>query len=367
MSTTGKGWRTVDPSESPSWDRWVRRHAHATVFHGSAWAKVLRDTYGYAPSYGVYDVGDDAPSLFPMVEVASLFTGRRGSCLPFTDACGPLIDHPEAATAEALQPLMDFGRHRGWRYLEVRGGDPLPGGAFVPSHEFVEHRLALEASDEAQRAKLSGMHRRNLAKALAGDVVVERSSSLAAIEAYYALHSLTRRRHGVPPQPLRFFRAIHEHLLANGEGFVSLARLHGAPIAGAVFLHAGRDAIYKFAASDPEHWRRNPNNLVLWDAIAYYRAEGFRTLSLGRSDLDAEGLVKFKRGWGADERPLTYTRAALRANGLAAAPARGGGGASAPAPASGPGAATSLAKAALRRLPLGVLQLCGRIIYRHVG
>jgi len=364
MRTRARGWVIVDPLESPSWDRWVRRHPRATVFHGSAWARVLRDAYGYVGHYGVYHVGDDAPSLFPVMEVASLFTGRRGSSLPFTDASGPLVEHEAAVTPEALEPLVALGRSRRWRYLEVRGGDPLPE-LFAPAHAFVEHNLDLETDEAGQRAKMSSTHRNNLKRALAGEVVVERSTSLGALEAYYDLHSLTRRRHGVPPQPVRFFRALHEHLLAVGDGFVSLARLNGRPIAGAVFLHGGRHAIYKFAASDPDHLRLLPNNLVLWDAIDTYRRDGFRVLSLGRSDPAAEGLLRFKRGWGAEERPLVYTRAPLAGAAARAGDARPRG-ADTPPPAA-VGAAGAMAKAAFRRLPEGVLRLFGSILYRHVG
>ena len=41
----------IDPRTTPEWDTFVAAHPEATVFHTTAWARVLTDTYGYKPSY----------------------------------------------------------------------------------------------------------------------------------------------------------------------------------------------------------------------------------------------------------------------------------------------------------------------------
>jgi hypothetical protein len=351
MRTRMVPWRWIDPLEEPSWDRWVLRHDGATAFHTRAWAQVLRDAYGYRLAYGVHDEPEDAPSLLPVAEVASLLTGRRGAALPFTDSCPPLLNEGVDRNALAAE-LAEVGRTRRWRYVELRGGEALPW-PFTPTVRFVEHRLVLEVCGEAQRAKLAAPHRRNLAKAEAAGLEVELTTSLRAVATYYDLHCRTRRRHGLPPQPPRFFRAIHEHLVARGSGMVVLARLGGTPIGGALFLHAGREAVYKYAASDPEAWPHAPNFLVVWSAIEHYRARGFKTLSFGRSDATAEGLQRFKKKWGAEARDVVYHRAALVGSERSAQPSTPKG--------------DGFAKAVVRRLPVPVLQLCGRLMYRHVG
>jgi hypothetical protein len=343
-------WSWVDPTTDREWDDAVFTHPAANVFHTGAWARVLRDAYGYQLFYAMRAGG---AGLLPIAEVASPFTGRRGVSLPFTDVSGPLDG---AFAGDALEPLLELGRRRAWRYLELRGaGEPFP--PFAPSARFVEHRLAIRADEEEQWRALVGAHRRNLAKARRSEVSVERSSDVRALDAYYALHCATRRRQGVPPQPKRFFRAIHRHLIAEGHGFVVLARHGSTPVAGAVFLHAGDEAIYKYSASDPRAWSTAPNNLVIWEAISHYRRQGVRTLSFGRTDVDASGLVRFKRGWGAVERPVVYVRATLRGD----APAE--------ASALGPraGAAAGAARGLMRRLPTPILQFLGRLTYRHVG
>ena len=45
----------------------------------------------------------------------------------------------------------------------------------------------------------------------------------------------------------------------------------------------------------------------MWEAIRWGCENGYRTFSLGRSDLDNKGLRDFKNGWGTHEEELQYS------------------------------------------------------------
>jgi hypothetical protein len=85
----------LDPVHEPVWDHVVTLHRDANCFHASAWAKVLHQTYSHRPFYLQFSCGRRLAALIPLMEVRSLFTGRRGVCLPFSDACEPLVFDPE--------------------------------------------------------------------------------------------------------------------------------------------------------------------------------------------------------------------------------------------------------------------------------
>ena len=89
--------RILDPVHNPIWDDVVALHRDAGCFHTSAWAKVLHQTYSHQPFYLQFSCGRRLAALIPLMEVRSLFTGRRGVCLPFSDACEPLIFDPEVS------------------------------------------------------------------------------------------------------------------------------------------------------------------------------------------------------------------------------------------------------------------------------
>jgi lipid II:glycine glycyltransferase (peptidoglycan interpeptide bridge formation enzyme) len=92
-------------------------------------------------------------------------------------------------------------------------------------------------------------------------------NSWQSVETFYRLNSITRKHHGIPPQPKKFFKKIFEYIISARKGFVVLALQQGKPIAGAVYFLFGSEAIYKYGASDKEYQPLRPNNLVMWEAI----------------------------------------------------------------------------------------------------
>jgi hypothetical protein len=85
-------WRieTIDPLSGTDWDRAAQGFQGLTVFHTSAWARVLSRTYGHVPHYLKIFTAERPLALVPIMELDSRWTGRRGVCLPFSDGCGPL-------------------------------------------------------------------------------------------------------------------------------------------------------------------------------------------------------------------------------------------------------------------------------------
>jgi lipid II:glycine glycyltransferase (peptidoglycan interpeptide bridge formation enzyme) len=224
----------------------------------------------------------------------------------------------------------------------------------IPTSQFITHCVLLEATQETQLRKLRDSTRRNIQRAGREGVEVQHLQSVDAVNAFYSLHCRTRRRHGLPPQPLRFFHLIHKHLIEPGFGFISLARFKERWIAGSVFLRFGSQAIYKFGASDPRFQHVRANNLVMWQGISRLQKDNVCRLSLGRSDLNDEGLLRFKRGWGGEEMALSYCRIGFREGGVKSH-------------LQSSNAEKGFSHRVMRRVPLPVLRLMGRLIYRHIG
>lgn len=297
----------IDPLTDPAWDRLASAHPEFTFFHSSAWAKVLHSTYGHEPVYHRFYRGDQLAAVLPMMEVRSPFKGRRGVCLPFTDSCAPLYFGNPEPTQAVMDHLMKISRERNWKYFEVRGKiDGLPGS--VPSLSFYNHSLALPRGEDELQSGFASPVRRAIRKAEQNGLVAEISTDLDALLEFYRLHVLTRKRHGLPPQPISFFRNIHEHVIKARLGFVVLTRRESRPVAGAVFFHAGKKAIYKFGASDASQQELRGNNLTMWHGIKTLAQRGFETLDFGRTSLTNEGLRRFKLSWGTGESVVEYAK-----------------------------------------------------------
>jgi len=296
----------INPLERADWNDLIGAMPGTSFFHSSNWARVLSATYDYEPLYFCIVEGGRLSALVPLMDVRSFLTGRRGVSLPFTDYCAPVF-HDKAYKNCLLESMRDYGRKRGWKYIEFRGGDNLAKNAAC-YHFYYGHTMSLAGSEEEFISRMRDSTARNVRKALKLGVRTEISTSRESLGEFYRLNCITRKKHGLPPQPFPFFRNIHEHILSKNLGMVVLASCGSRYVAGGVFFRFGDDAIYKYGASDPDYQELRPNNLVMWEAIRRYADEGCKTLNLGRTDQEAAGLRQYKTGWGANEQIIRYFR-----------------------------------------------------------
>ncbi len=206
----------------PDWDELVTSHPGSSFFHSAAWAKVLCKTYGHKPISLLLFRNAEPVALVPLLEVSSPLTGRRGVCLPFTDFCDPLF-FGGCDSGIVSRPLCELARNRNWKYFEIRGGTTSAQRA-TPSITFYGHTLDLRSGPEALFAGFADSVRRAIRKAQLCDLDVQISQSQEAIMDFYRIHTGTRRRHGLPPQPVSFFINIYDLIIKQGAGFVVLAR-----------------------------------------------------------------------------------------------------------------------------------------------
>lgn len=330
--------------DSPGWLDFVRSRPDATAFHHPRWTATLAACYGFAPSVLALVEGGRVVAGVPLLQVPRPFSRPRAISLPFTDHL-PALAAGGPWRRRLSEALVGWSGERGLG-VEVRGD--LGAGAGVARRiTGVRHLLPLGAAADDILPRLDRNVRQRLSKLRRGRLQARVGASGAELEDFYALHLRTRRRLGVPVQPRRFFELLWSNLLRWGLGYCVVATLDGRPVAAAVFLQWNGTCIYKYSASEPEHWREAPNHLLLWTAIERACAAGARRLDLGRTELDNGGLRTFKSEWGAAEVPLIES-------GIGTAPgARPG------------GVAQRLLKGVIRSTPAPVCRASGELLYRY--
>jgi CelD/BcsL family acetyltransferase involved in cellulose biosynthesis len=344
--------RVVDPREYPDWDKFISRCRGGNLFHSRAWMDVLCDTYSYRPACIVREEGGTIVSALPVLEVKSWITGKRGISLPFTDECGVVASGEDVAhEAGALfQRALTLGAERGWAYTEIRSTNERFGD-YPPSATFYTHTLNLRKTGEELFSGLDSSVRRAIRKAEREGLTVTTSTDRSDLAQFYRLHCLTRQRHGVPPQPFRFFEEISKHILSKGKGFICLAKSGSRVLAAAIFFCFREHGIYKFGASDYECQESRANNLVFWKSIEHLKSLRCVELDFGRTSLSNSGLRRFKRGWGSEEKILNYIRVDNQ---------------SGRALFSGDKSEGRL-NALFRRLPIVLNRAVGRVVYSHIA
>lgn len=337
----------VNPADCPAWDTSVTVHPRCSFFHGSAWAKTLQGAYGFRPVYFTASEADGHSSILPLMEVNSWLTGRRGIALPFTDDCEPLYSDV-AAIRNLIQAATEFGRTRGWKSVEWRGGRELFDEA-PASLAFYGHSVDLEEDEDRMFARLESSVRRAIRKAEKSGVTVTVSQSLEAMKVFYSLQCKTRKKHGLPPQPFVFFQNIFEHILSKNLGMIAIASCQQRPVAASVYFQLGTRAVYKYGASDEAFQLLRGANVVMWEAIKWQARNGAKTLHLGRTSIGNEGLRRFKLGWGAGEHKIEYVKYDLRKGRFVTETDE----------------ATGWYNRVFNLLPMGLSRLIGAVLYRH--
>jgi hypothetical protein len=348
MTVTDAKVAVVNPLRNADWNRMLLGSGQSTIFHSANWARLLAESYGYHPAYFTLSEQGAFRGCLPLMEVKSALTGRRGVCLSFSDCCGAVTREPEDFQL-LFDSVLELGRLSGWRYVEFRGEPFL--SRELPASIYAHHAVELCADQQLMHSRLRKGTASSIKKAQNAGVSVVIDRSLAGVREFYRLNCLTRRRHGLPPQPVNFFEKLHEHVISQGLGFTALARYRGAAIAGLVCLHFGTNAVYKYGASDEAFKQLCGTNLLLWATITRCAELGMRSLSLGRTDLDNEGLLTFKSGWGAQRTELNYYRYEF-GRGAFVRPRESD---------------LALFKTLFRQLPVGLLKLIGQLAYRHIG
>lgn len=338
-----------DPLNREYRDESLRSLPGYSFFHSSPWAAVLRQSYGYKPVYFIMGKQSAPKALVPCMDISSALTDKRGVALPFTDYCEPIVSDA-TQFQDLFREMTAFGKERNWRYLELRGGE-----SFLQNEESSEyyygHILDLTGGPDQLLGGLRDSTRRNIKKAEKLDIDITVSTTHQALLDFYRLNTLTRRDHGLPPQPCKFFNSVYENIIARNLGFIVTATFEKCVIAANVYFHTGDKVIYKYGASDKSYQNLRANNLVMWKSIKWSCDKGFKSFCFGRTEPENEGLRQFKTGWGAREYLIKYYKYDLQ-KGAFVKKSRN---------------VNSSFKKIMGKLPLPVLKTMGNVLYRHMG
>lgn len=338
----------ANPITYPDWDGLILDNKDYSFFHSSLWARILNETYKYTPLYFIKKENKSIKTLVPLMVVRSWLTGTRAVSLPFSDFC-PLFFESDPPLQPTIDYILQYGLQNNWKYLEFRSGC-LPNNE-ISSASFYEHELFLDKNETDIFSSLSNSTKRNIKLAKNKEVKTRISNSEIELDQYYKLHCETRRRLGVPPQPIKFFKNIYKYIINKKEGFIIIASYKGQDVAGMIFLQFGKKAYWKFAASDYQFRKIKANNLLLWESIKWHLQNGYEKINFGRTELDHDGLRNFKLGWNAVEKNQKYYRYDFGLKKFV-------------------GETNEIHKnfdAIVRKSPIIFLRSIGKIIYKHIG
>jgi predicted N-acyltransferase len=313
-------------------------------------------TYGFAPrAYTTSSLYEPLQNAIIFCPVESWLTGRRLVSLPFSDHCEPLLDTEEDATVLANALRWELTRKQ-WRYIEMRPlqSSLLRVGVPYTSIKFSFHELDLSPDLGAiYRNFHKSSIQRKIRRADREGLTYGEGSSDVLLDQFYSLFKKTRKRHRLPAQSREWFSNLRE---CFGDSLrIRIAYQGERPVASILTIRHKDAMTYKYGASDSRFNNLGGMHFLFWITIQEAKAAGMRTIDFGRTDDGQQGLITFKNRWGATESQLTYLRygdsgVTQRFYDVSAATWR-----------------NKAAKFVFSHLPMPLLSLTGRFLYRHIG
>ena len=327
-----------------------------TLYYTPAWLDLITKLYGYSPiALSSTNASGQVAGFLPLCLIQSRVTGRRLVSLPFSDHC-PLLAADEASANDLVDQAVHLAQEKRVKYLELRTG---VNGFLAKRTDLVAGDLyvlwlkPLVADIEAVWLSIHKSVREGVKKAQSRRVQVHLAERRESMEHYYRLHLLTRsKKHGMPAQSRRYFFGLWDAFAPSGALRLWLAEHQGIVVAAAISLASGTTVRWAYISSDERYLSLAPNHLLIWSTISWACANGYSTLDMGRTARDNNGLMDFKRSWGAIMEPLAYYYYPRMA-GLVATSEKSW--------------KYRLLTGCWRRLPLQVAAPLGDYLYKHLG
>jgi lipid II:glycine glycyltransferase (peptidoglycan interpeptide bridge formation enzyme) len=256
-----------------------------------------------------------------------------------------------------LNPLLQLSEELSVSHTEIRtlsSCSLMPQNDFTVNWGFKNHFLDLTSDPEnvkkhfhrtcvKQRIKRSQSH--NLKLKIGRDQ--------RELKTFYRLYAISRKQHGLPPQPYVFFKNMWDIFSPSGKLTLYLAVKDGNAIGGSILFKFKKRVSAEFMVMDKTYRSINPNHFLFWEAIKSACYEGYEIFDFGRTYHTNEPLMNFKKRWGTQtiDMPQFYF------------PAR-------PTEKSGQkedSMAYQFISNICRKAPDTVLQMLGFFCYRHLG
>ena len=307
-----KDWPDV-----PFWEELARANPACTFYHTPLWHDIVIKAYkDYSIGTRGFIFDNGGRAAFPFIQTKNgrpLLGKSRLKSSVFGGYGGIIADTSVGAAQQ--QEVYDFlVKQRASISIDTnpfsKTAVKLPEG-FICKEDFTQ-ALTLTKDEQALYQKLNRGGKSNLNQAKKHGITVRLARTDADVHAYYALYRDTLRRWGdgaLFEYPESLFFTIFAH--AGNAIKIWLAEKEGVIVAGVIIFYWNRIATYWHGASHQDYFQCYPNNMLHMEIIRDAAAAGFHFYDFGPSG-GQEGVVRFKKSFGAQELPFVSAHRKFR-------------------------------------------------------
>jgi FemAB-related protein (PEP-CTERM system-associated) len=291
--------RLAHAADADCWNEFVSSRPLATLGHLFEWKQVFESAYRKTTKYLIAFSDGRVAGVLPFVHMGGLLGGNCLVSLPFLDQAGVLASTSaarEALWTHALRLAGEMGvKSIALRAPSCEGAGGSGRATLVlrlpPSGDDLWRSFSTKVRNQVRKSEKEGLR----TEAVGGDL----------LGAFYRVFSRNMRDLGSPVHARGFLEAVLEAFGPRASLYVTTDGT-GRVIGGALALRAGGVVTVPWASSLRESFASCPNHSLYWKILSHAVGSGAEAFDFGRSHEDS-GTFRFKRQWGAEPRPLTWT------------------------------------------------------------
>ncbi len=283
------------------WDRFVDDAEAGTLFHKTAWKRIIEATFAYRSHYLFAVRNEEICGVLPLFHVHSWFAGNAVISTPFA-VYGGLLAQDEEVEQALLNAGEAFASEQGANYLELRQRFACRNTELqtrenlyctfikpiytLPEQTFSE--LPREARRMVRKAEKIGL--------------TARFDNLRLPE-FYDIYANSVRSLGTPVFPTALFENCLREF--RDEADILLIFHEDRPVAGVLSFYYRDTVLPYYGGSLPTKNYLAPNNFMYWSLMKSAGERGYKFFDFGRSK-NSTGAFHFKRHMGFEQIPLPY-------------------------------------------------------------
>ncbi len=292
-------------------DEFIESHPNGLLYYSTKYRKFLIEITGAKSIYKVAISSDG--SIVGVLPIMSM-EGPYGSvlnALPFFGSYGcPLAVNKEAhdALVEDWNKMVKQKRIASATMIANPLAPDLISGVEFNAQDYRYSQFTALPKDGDIEGEILEMvddtARRNIKRAIKEDIeVIEDSNQLPFLE---KVHRLNMKTINGLPKPSKFFGAIDTCFRQGDDWRLYVALKEGEPVAAVLLLYANHVVEYFTPAITDEGRKSQATALILLKAMTEAAKIGYSKWNWGGTWPDQEGVLRFKRKWGAEKNAYTY-------------------------------------------------------------
>lgn len=304
--------RLMTPDDAPGYDRFLAAHPHAMIYYTRAYGDFLSTLLACGAHTLIALDAQEIVGLLPLARCDGP-DGAVYNSLPYYGSHGGPLSTSQSAYDALLKHYGDII------------AAPGTAAAMIVENPFETGQIKLDAYDcacfrderigqmtplptegeTALLALLDGSARRNIKKAAKNGVTVAVEND--QFDFLRATHIDNMAAMGGNAKSPAFFKAIQASFVADTDYTLHVARHDGQPVAALLTLYGFGAAEYFTPVTVGEARALEPMAAILKDAMLAAAARGMRWWNWGGTWATQDGVYRFKKKWGAQERQYRYS------------------------------------------------------------